>query len=147
IDYASGQPGLPETAFRVTDPRGREIGYDPRTNRGWRQIPLAQAYLDCEENDETGELRQCKDHIEICGPVSGTYRIELSPMQSGKFSVTVSATSRRTRNESGYGTTASQAELQGETHGHEQAVLLLHYSRETATHVTLTEDTRHLANK
>src|SRR5215813_6927488 len=69
IDYGSEERGLPTIGFRVTDPRGREIGYDPRTNAIRQQMPLAQAYLDCEENDETGELRQCKDHIEICGPV------------------------------------------------------------------------------
>src|SRR5262249_27904425 len=66
IDYASGETGLPTVGFRIIDPRGREIGYDPRTNRGWQQMPLAQAFLDCQENEDTGELRSCEGHIEIC---------------------------------------------------------------------------------
>ena len=139
IDFASGEQGRPQTGFRVADPRGRRIAYDPETNMGQQEIPLAQAYLDCDENDETGELRECKDHIEICGPASGTYRIELSAAQSGKFSVSVSAASRRTRSESGYRTTISRAEWHGETKVQEHSVLLLHYSRESGAQITLTE--------
>src|SRR5262249_20990965 len=105
-----------------------------------------QAYLDCDENGETGELRQCKDHIEICGPVSGTYRIELSPMQGGRYSVEVSAASKRTRTEAAHDVTTSRAELQSEIGEQKSAVLLLRYSREPRTHITLTED-RHLANR
>jgi len=146
IDYESGDRGLPEMGFRVTDPRGREIGYDPRTNTGWQGMPLAQAYLDCDENEETGELRQCKDHIEICGPVSGTYRIELSPIHRGKYSVEVSAESKRIPTDSAYDVTTSRAELRSEIGNQKSAVLLLRYSRETGTHITLTED-RHLANR
>jgi hypothetical protein len=113
IDYASGETGLPKAGFRITDPRGREIGYDPRTNRGWQAMPLAQAFLECEENDGTGELEQCKGHVEICGPVSGTYQIEVLPTHSCKYSITVSATSQRTRTEFGYDTTSSRADLKG----------------------------------
>jgi hypothetical protein len=147
IDYASGEQGLPQTGFRVSDPQGRRIAYDPETNMGQQEIPLAQAYLDCDENDETGELRECKDHIEICGPVSGTYRIELSPVQNGKFSLSVTAASRRTPNGSSYDSTISRAEWRGETNVPEHPVLLLHYSRESGAQITLTEDVQHVANK
>ena len=40
IEYATGETGLPKAGFRITDPRGREIGYDPRTSRGWQELPL-----------------------------------------------------------------------------------------------------------
>lgn len=110
-------------------------------------MPLAQAYLDCEQNEDTGELRQCKGHIEICGPISGTYRIELSPVQITNYSLEVSAVSKRARSQSGYDVTTSRAELQSEIGEQEPAALLLHYSRETGTQITLTEETRHLANK
>src|SRR5262249_40329053 len=103
IEYASGAAELPNAGFRITDPRGREIGYDPRTNSGWQEMPLAQAFLECEQNEETGELKQCKGHVEICGPVSGTYRIEILPMHSDKYAITVSATSKRVPTESGFG--------------------------------------------
>jgi hypothetical protein len=66
IVYASNDSGVPNVAFQITDPRGRKIGYNPDTNRGWQEMPLAEAFLDCEQNDDTGELRECKGHIEIC---------------------------------------------------------------------------------
>src|SRR5262249_25427276 len=89
VDYASGAAEVPDAGFRITDPRGREIGYDPGTNRGWQEMPLAQAFLECEQNEETGELKHCQGHIEICGPVSGTYRIELLPMHRDQYAITV----------------------------------------------------------
>ena len=58
-------------------------------------MPLAQAFLDCEENEDTGELRNCKGHIEICGPMSDTYQIVLSSAHSSKYSISVSARSQR----------------------------------------------------
>jgi hypothetical protein len=147
IDYASGETGLPKVGFRITDPRGREIGYDPRTNRGWQEMPLAQAFLECEENEETGELKQCKDHVEICGPVSGTYQIEVLPTHSGKYSINVSATSERTRTEFGSDTTSSCADLNSDMHEQEPAELLLHYSREPGTQVQLTVSNQRLADR
>ena len=147
IEYSTGEPGLPQAAFRVADPRGREIAYDPKTNAGQQEIPLAVAYLDCDENEETGELRQCKDHIEICGPLSGTYRVELSPVQPGNYSIQVSALSERTRSLSGLDVAVSRTEMQGTTQGHEPALLSLHYSREPGTQITLSDETRHLANR
>lgn len=147
MEYASEDGGLPKVGFRVTDPRGREIGYEPATNTVRQQIPLAQAYLDCEENDETGELRACKDHIEICGPVSGVYRIELLPMQNGRFLFSVSATSRRTPNKSTDDVTTSRASWQTGIDGQKPAVLLLRYSRDSGTQITLTEDAHNLANR
>src|SRR5438552_18440095 len=92
MKYASGKVGPPTIGFRITDPRGGTIGYDPRTNEGWQEMPLAQAFLDCDENEETGELRQCKGHIEICGPISGTYQVEELPIRSGTYYMTATAT-------------------------------------------------------
>jgi hypothetical protein len=147
MEYTSEDGGLPKAGFRVTDPRGREIGYEPTTNAVRQQMPLAQVYLDCEENDETGELRACKDHIEICGPVSGVYRIELLPMQNGRFFFSVSATSRRTHNGLIDDVTTSQASWQIRIDEQKPAVLLLRYSRDSGTQITLTEDTHDLADR
>jgi hypothetical protein len=110
-------------------------------------MPLAQAYLDCEQNEDTGELSQCKGHIEICGPISGTYRIELSPVQITNYSLEVSAMSRRARNQSGYDVTTSRAELQSEIAEQEPAVLLLQYSREAGTQIKLSGRDQHTANR
>jgi hypothetical protein len=147
IEYATDETGLPTVEFRVTDPRGREIGYDPHTSSVWQELPLAQAFLDCEENEDTGELRNCKGHIEICGPVSGTYQIALSSAHRGKYSISVSARSQRKRNGSGYEMTGSQADLKGDIRGPEAAVVMLQYSREAGTPITLTASDRHLADR
>lgn len=147
IGYASGEVGLPKVGLRIIDPRGRKIGYDPRTSRGWLEVPLAQAFLDCEENEDTGELRHCKGHLEICGPISGTYQLEVLPTDSGIYSIIVSATSPVRQNQSEHGTNSSRAELKGKIHGQEPEVLLLRYSREAGTHIWLIVRDRQLAEK
>ena len=147
LNYASGEVGPPTIGFRITDPRGRTIGYDPRTNEGWQEMPMAQAFLDCDENEETGELRNCKGHIEICGPISGTYQVEVLPTRSGRYSMNATATSQRTRNKTGYHTTSSQADLRGEVFEHQPARLLLQYSREAGSQIKLTGSDQHLADK
>jgi hypothetical protein len=147
IEYAGKETGRPDMGFRIIDPRGREIGYDPRTSRGWQELPLAQAFLDCEENEDTGELRQCKGHVEICGPVSGSYQIEFLPTHSGKHLINVSATSQRMRTEFGSDTTSSRADLNSEMHKQEPAELLLQYSRELGTQVLLTVSNQRLADR
>ena len=147
IEYAGDETGVPNVGFRIIDPRDREIGYDPRTKKGWQELPLAQAFLDCEENEDTGELRQCKGHIEICGPVSGTYRIELLPTRGGKYSVTVSATSQRKRTEVGSDATSSRAELKNEMREEEPAELSLQYSREPGSQVHLSVINQRLTDR
>ena len=147
LDYASGEVGPPTIGFRITDPRGRTISYDPRINKARQEMPLAQAFLDCDENEETGELRHCKGHIEICGPISGTYQVEVLPTRNDTYSMNASATSKRTRNETGYGTTSSRADLKGEIFEQQPARLLLQYSREAGSQIKLTGSDEHLADK
>lgn len=145
IDYWSGDAGAARPGFRLTDPLGRKIGYDPRTSTGWQEMPLAQAYLNCGENEDTGELANCTDHIEICGPISGTYRIELAPTQSASYVIKVLAFSQRTRTASAYEVTTSATDLAGTISGNEPAALLLHYSREPGTGVALAGSSEHVA--
>jgi hypothetical protein len=142
LNYSSGEAGPPAIGFRITDPRGRTIGYDPRTNEGWQEMPLAQAFLDCDENEETGELRHCKGHIEICGPVSGIYQVDVLPTRSGTYSMNASATSQRTRNKTGFQTTSSLADLKGEVFEQQPVRLLLQYSREAGSQIKWTVDPR-----
>ncbi len=147
LHYASGEEGSPTIGFRITDPRGRTIGYDPRINKGWQEMPLAQAFLDCDENEETGELRHCKGHIEICGPISGTYQVEVLPTRSSTYSMNASATSQRTRNKTGFHTTSSQADFKGKVFEQHPARLLLQYSREAGSQIKLTGTDQHLADR
>ena len=144
IAFASGEVGLPKVGLRIMDPRGRKIGYDPRTSRGWLEVPLAQASLDCQENQDTGELRHCKGHLEICGPIGGTYQLEVLPTDSGIYSIIVSTTSPVWQNQAEHGTTSSRAELKAKIHGQEPEVLLLDYSREAGTHIRLIVKDRRL---
>ena len=147
IVYASNDSAVPNVGFQITDPRGRKIGYDPATNRGWQEMPLAEAFLDCEQNDDTGELRECKGHIEICGPISGTYQIEVMPTKNVNFSLNAWATSQSERAESVRNATYSQAEWKSQIHEHEPVILLLQYSRHAGTQIRLTPSDQHLADR
>ena len=110
-------------------------------------MPLAQAFLDCQENEDTGELRSCTGHIEICGPMSGRYQIVLSSAHRGNYSLSVSARSQRKRGGSGYEMTGSRADLKGDIRGQQTTVLVLQYSREAGTPITLTGSDRPMADR
>lgn len=144
ITYESGNVGPPGVGLRITDPRGRTIGYDFRGNQGWQEIPLAQASLDCDQNEDTGELRNCKGEIEICGPITGAYQVRVLPTRNGKYSITVSATSQGKTNASDYTMTTSHVELEGEIREYKPALLRLQYSREAGSQITLSGSDEHL---
>jgi hypothetical protein len=147
VEYASGEAGVGRMGFRIVDPLGREIGYDPRTSKGWQDMPFSEAYFDCDENEATGEMTSCKAHIEICGPISGRYRIELSSAQIAKYHINVSAASQRSRTESGYQGTVSRADFEGALREQDSAVLLLQYSRHSGTQIKLARSDQPLADK
>lgn len=137
VTYKSGEVGPPNVGLRITDPRGRKVGYDPRTNQGWQELPLAQGYVECDANEDTGEARHCAGYIQICGPISGTYKVEVLPSQPGKYSVSVAGTSQQTRDERGFRSTDSQVELNSEIQKQTPETFLLKYSREAGTQVEL----------
>jgi hypothetical protein len=147
LTYESGDMGAPNVGLRITDPRGRKIGYDPLTHRGWQEFPLAQGYLDCDQNEDTSEVRHCTGHIQICGPISGTYKVEVLPARTrnSKYSINLSSTSQQTRDESGLHSTASQTELKSTIRKRTSATLSLQYSRETGTQVKLTKSSQRMA--
>jgi hypothetical protein len=145
LTYESGDLGAPNVGLRITDPRGRKIGYDPRTHKGWQEFPLAQGYLGCDQNEDDGEVRHCTGHIQICGPISGTYKVEVLPARNSKYSINLSSTSQQTRDESGLHSTASQTDLKSTIRKRTSATLLLQYSRETGTQVKLTKNSRRMA--
>ena len=69
IAFRSDNSGPPNIGVVVTDPRGRRIGFDPLTKRGWQELPVAQGSIDCDESDGRNA---CRGLIEICGALSGT---------------------------------------------------------------------------
>jgi hypothetical protein len=145
LTYESGEVGPPSVGVRVTDPRGRKIGYDLRADKGWQELPLAQGFFDCDENEDTSELRHCAGHIQICGPISGTYKVEVLPAKSGKYSITVSSTSQETPDEVGFHSTDSRVELKSEIQKQAPEVLVLEYSREAGAQVKLTKSDQRVA--
>jgi hypothetical protein len=140
LTYESGEIGPPNLGLRITDPRGRKIGYDPRADKGWQELPFAQGFFDCDENEDTGELRHCAAHIQICGPISGTYQVEVLPTHGGKYSISVSGTSQETRDELGVHSTGSRVELKSEIQEQAPTMLSLQYSRAAGAQIKLTRN-------
>lgn len=147
LTYETGEIGPPKVGLRITDPRGRRIGYDPEAEKGWQELPLAQGFVDCDENEDSGEVRHCAGIIQICGPISGTYKVEVLPAESGQYSISASGTSEETRDERGFHSTDSRAELKSEIQKHTPETLLLKYSREAGTHIELVQPDQRVAQR
>jgi hypothetical protein len=143
--YESGEVGPPNVGLQITDPRGRKIGYDLRANKGWQELPLAQGFFDCDEIEDTAEPKHCTGHIQICGPISGTYKVEVLPAKTGKYSISLSSISQATRDHLGYHSTASRLQLKSQIHNLAPEILLLEYYREAGAQIKLTRSDQALA--
>lgn len=137
IVYETGNAGPPNIGLRITDPRGRKIGYDPRAPKVWQELPLADGFVECNEIDDKTGLKHCAAHIQICGPVSGNYKLEVLPTQNGTYSIIVMGTSESKRDQAGPHSTASRAEYRSEIRKQSPDVLTLNYSREAGTKISL----------
>jgi len=137
IVYETGNAGPPNIGLRITDPRGRKIGYDPRTPKVWQDLPLAEGFVECNDLDEMTGLKHCAAHIQICGPVSGSYKLEVLPTQNATYSITAMGTSESKRDQAGPHSTASRAEYRSEIRKQSPDVLTLNYSREAGTKISL----------
>jgi hypothetical protein len=91
IVYRGDNNGPPSVAVMLTDPRGRRIGFDPLTKHAWQDLPVAQGDIDCDHLDGTDT---CRGLVQICGPLSGTYRLELIAQQTTACSVSIVARSK-----------------------------------------------------
>ena len=137
IVYETGNAGPPNIGLRITDPRGRKIGYDPRTPKVWQDLPLAEGFVECNDLEENTGLKHCAAHIQICGPVSGTYKLEVLPTQNGTYSITAMGTSESKRDQAGVHSTASRAQYRSEIRKQSPEILTLNYSREADTKISL----------
>ena len=144
LTYKSGEVGPPNVGLRITDPRGRRIGYDLRTDQAWQELPLAQGFFDCDENEENAERKHCAGHIQICGPVSGTYKLELLPAKKGRYSIRVSSTSEERPGKLGFYSTGSCARLNGKVKITPK-ILFLKYSREAGAQLKLARGNQRVA--
>jgi hypothetical protein len=70
----------------LTDPRGRRIGFDPVTKRAWQALPVAQGDINC---DDLGRRSTCWGIVQVCGPIRGTYKLEVIALKTTAYSVSV----------------------------------------------------------
>jgi hypothetical protein len=54
-------------------------------------LPVAQGDIDCDDPDGTGT---CRGSIQICGPLTGTYTLEVVAQKTTAYSVNISARSK-----------------------------------------------------
>jgi hypothetical protein len=94
IAFHTNNSGPPTLGIVLTDPRGRRIGFDPLTKRGWQELPVAQGSIDCDESDGK---EACRGLVEVCGVVSGTYKLEIIANAASDYTLTISARSQEVR--------------------------------------------------
>jgi hypothetical protein len=94
IAFHTNNIGPPTVGIVLTDPRGRLIGFDPLAKRGWQELPAAQGSIDC---DESGGKDACSGLIEVCGALSGTYKLEIIATAASDYTLTISARSQEGR--------------------------------------------------
>ena len=136
ISYYTEAAGTPGVGVVVTDPRNRRIGYDPLLSKTWQELPQAEAFVDCEENGET--LRNCQATIQICGPVSGAYKLQVVAAKTGKYSLEISGQSAENETRRGIKSTASQAGVSDVAiERKSRDSLVMRYYREPGTSVEL----------
>jgi hypothetical protein len=91
IVFRTGSDGPPNVGVVLTDPRGRRIGFDPLIKHAWQALPVAQGDISC---DDPGSTNTCRAIVQVCGPISGTYRLEVIALKTTAYSVSVLARSR-----------------------------------------------------
>jgi hypothetical protein len=89
--FRTNRGGPPNIGVVLTDPRGRRFGFDPLNKHAWQALPVAQGDINC---DDLGRTNTCQGIVQVCGPISGTYRLEVIALQTTAYSVSVFARSR-----------------------------------------------------
>jgi hypothetical protein len=93
IAFHTNNSGPPTIGIVLTDPRGRRIGFDPLTKHGWQELPEAEASIDCDASDGK---QTCGGVVRVCGPMSGTYKLEIIAQETSHYTVSVFAQSEET---------------------------------------------------
>lgn len=78
IVFRTDNNGPPNVGVVLTDPRGRRLGFDPLIKHAWQELPVAQGDINCDDLDGTST---CQGIVQVCGPISGTYRLEVIGLQ------------------------------------------------------------------
>lgn len=120
--------GPPNVGVVLTDPRGRRVGFDPLTKRSWDQLPMAQGFIDCDTSYPDGS---CHGVVQVCGPVSGVYKLEVIGQKASVYSLSISARSKRVKAANGFHSSLSEADAKNiATRTRSRDILLLDYSRD-----------------
>jgi hypothetical protein len=134
IVFRTDNDGAPKVGVMLTDPRGRRIGFDPLTKHAWQQLPEAEGYIDC---DDLHDSDACRGIVHVCGPASGTYKLEMIGQKTTTYSVSISAQSKELVDGGKRHSSRSEAELNNVTiRARSRNTVLLNYSRDPREKVT-----------
>jgi hypothetical protein len=135
IVFRTGNDGPPSLGVVLTDPRGRRIGFDPITKRSWQALPVAQGDINC---DDLGRPNTCWGIVQVCGPISGTYKLEVIAPTTTAYSVSVFARSKDVLDGNSLQSHFSKTDLNNSAiRKGSREVVLLHYSRDPRKNVTV----------
>jgi hypothetical protein len=133
--FTTENNGPPNVGVILTDPRGRRIGFDPLTKSSWDDLPMAQGFINCDASYAHG---RCRGVVQVCGPVSGGYKLEVIGQKASIYSVGLSARSKRTRLSKGFHNSLSEADIRHiEARRGSRDIFLVNYSREVDTEIAV----------
>jgi hypothetical protein len=134
IVFRTDNHGLPNVGVVLTDPRGRRFGFDPLIKRAWQALPVAQGYIDCDDLEGRG---MCRGVVQVCGPVSGTYKVEVIAEKTTAYSLTISGRSKEFLGGEGLQSSYSEADLNNTAIcARSRDIVVLNYSRNFRRNVT-----------
>jgi hypothetical protein len=134
IAFRTDNDGPPDVGVVLTDPRGRRIGFDPLIKHAWQALPVAQGDINC---DDSGQTNTCQGNVQVCGPITGTYRLEVIALQTTAYSMSVFARSREVPDGNGLHSHSSKKDLNNMAiQKRSREIVLLHYSRDPRGNVT-----------
>jgi hypothetical protein len=134
IVFRTGNDGPPNVGVVLTDPRGRRIGFDPLIKHAWQTLPVAQGDINCDHLDRTNI---CRGIVQVCGPISGTYKLEVIALKTTAYSVSVLAKSREVLDGNSVQSHFSKTDLNRLTiQNRSRQIVLLHYSRDPQENIT-----------
>jgi hypothetical protein len=132
IVFRTENYGPPNVGVVLTDPRGRRLGFDLLTKKAWQTLPMARGYIDCDDLDGRGS---CRGVVRVCGPVSGTYKLEIIAQKTTAYDVSISGRSKAIPGNSSLH--CSETDLNNVTiRARSRDIILLNYSRDPQNDVT-----------
>lgn len=134
IVFRTGNNGPLNVGVVLRDPRGRRIGFDPLIKHAWQALPVAQGDINC---DDLGRTNTCRGIVQVCGPISGTYRLEVIALKTTAYCVSVLGRSKEVLDGNSLQSHFSETDLTNlAIRKRSREIVLLHYSRDPQENVT-----------